>query len=104
MSGSLTTQLVTTAAALEAGPAVYVSAAQSAPPTMPTPTVAETMAFGGGVSGGLANMAPSVAMNPEPVVQQLLLAEQAKRRLEVTVRLLTAQMNSQSVRRANVIA
>jgi hypothetical protein len=104
MSGTLTAQLVTMAAALEAGPAVYVTASKTAPASLPTPTVAETVAFGGGPSGGLSNLGPSVAMNPEPAVQQLLLAEQAKRRLEVTVRLLTAQLNSQSLRRANAVA
>jgi hypothetical protein len=103
MSGSMTTQLVTTAAALEAGPPVYVAAARQLE-TLPIPTPAETLAFGGNPSGGLANMGPSMAMNPEPVVQQLLMAEQAKRRLEATVRLLTAQLNAPLLRRTDAVA
>jgi hypothetical protein len=103
MSGPMTTQLVTTTAALEAGPPVYVAAAQQLE-ILPVPTPAETLAFGGMPSGGLANTGPSMAMNPEPVVQQLLMAEQAKRRLEATVRLLTAQLNTPAMIRTNAVA
>jgi hypothetical protein len=91
---SATTGLVSVASSLEAGPAIYATTAHAAA-ALPVPTVAETVAYGAGPTGGLSNSAANAPINAEPVVQQLMLAEQAKRRLEVTLKLLAVQYSAE---------
>jgi hypothetical protein len=95
MSAPLTTQLVATApaSAKEASlPSLSVKAPASVA-VLPTPTAAEMQAYA--PVGGPANTAASVVLNADPVVQQLMSAQQAKRRLEATLNVLSAQLRSE---------
>jgi hypothetical protein len=85
-------------------PATAPSAVASLPPpplppppaaVLPTPTLAEVNATQ--PTGGPPNITAAAALNPDPVVQQLLSTVRANHRLEATLRVLSAQLSSERV-------